>query len=768
MSFDLYLDESGSFESAGEHTLIGGVIIPHSSNPSLKQMLSWETDIRSRISQSGIFDTEALNMGDEWHSFLRKSDPLKRRLNPDEEDRLKKFNSKKHYTFNHCSENFFIRKNEKVSVPGRWEAQGWVLKEYLKKVQKLGGFPVVFDNPNGIYHIDSNTTYMAIFASGIVQLYHNLMQRFPGQEIVLYIHTAARLNVTKKSEPEKYRISPTAGKEANLERSLYLNHIKNFVFLNGGSDLLDLKGFQESINSFDILLDFEANDKKTPNPATVICDYVCNCFFTDNENRNYRATFKNSDLLVIQAFGKAPDLSDAAIQRLAEQHDWFSFLKILISRSFPQKETKEFFVRMKSDQTYNQITCVNSLVDYLYPFVNGREDMDTMEERLKLIIDKCDEFDNNAYLFLKANLLIYIHTLQTHMGKDVSDAKKEFVSCIKGIHDIEQRDSLLTLYCNRQIVTETDCFEFAKGEDWFEAIKIFLEKSIANSNELLSWFSMLSDDEMTGCRSLQYGKILGSYVQLLTKEIRQLTGEQRENKQEAAIAASNLALEHLAGKSELSRAHQNACDLYSEISQFDLAMDHLYNSLFNTKCSDFYNQAEKVLTVTGHYGEKNMFAYLHYVSMMHRCFRTGNQYGEKMLALILKDSINIEKVNHLISDPHPQAVILWHLASSLAYQAGHGKMAEQLFSYSIDALTNCGDLFWTIRMAVNAEMIGLGLMGKLKSSPAEWKEKGQQYLDRLYSEYSEKVPHNPFSAIIHTISINDPLTLFHAADCVVY
>ena len=139
-----------------------------------------------------------------------------------------------------------------------------------------------------------------------------------------------------------------------------------------------------------------------------------------------------------------------------------------------------------------------------------------------------------------------------------------------------------------------------------------------------------------------------------------------------------------------------------------------------------------------------------------------------MLDLVLKDSINSKKVSHLISDPHPQAVVLWHLASSLAYRAGQGKMAEELFMYALDALTDRGELFWTIKMAVCAEMIALGLEGRLKTSPEIWKKYGEQYIEKTYKTYAGRVQHNPFLSEIKDIHIDLPICYFRIADCVVY
>ena len=56
--WDLYLDESGEFRYPKQHTLIGGVLIPHKKNPTLADFAKWEKDIRSRVEESDIFKLE--------------------------------------------------------------------------------------------------------------------------------------------------------------------------------------------------------------------------------------------------------------------------------------------------------------------------------------------------------------------------------------------------------------------------------------------------------------------------------------------------------------------------------------------------------------------------------------------------------------------------------------------------------------------------------------------------------------------------------------
>ena len=760
--FDLYLDESGSFEKKGEHTLIGGVMIPHEQNPSLQDFRTWEADIRSAIAGSGEYEQKDLLAGDEWHDLFIKS-KRKPGLTAQESQRFAELENTKRYVFAHCSEN--------GKTPARWKTQGWVLREYLKRLSAVSGVPVLFDNPDGVYYIDSNTTFMSIFAGGVVKLYDDLMKKYPKDEIILNIHAASRLNVTRKYEKDQYEVSPLAGKEANLERNLYINQINNYVFLNGGFELLDLKGFKSSMDSFDILLDLNDAGKPVPNPSTVICDYICNGAWTDNPGRKYIETMKEYGLISILSFGQNPDLSENKMNRMAQDHDWITFLKTLISRGFPEKETEEFFARMGQDR-YDQQLCVNGLVDYLLPFVDNRETMPLWIKRLDQIMESCRPFKPEAYLSLEANLLVFKHSLQTHLGQDVAATQKAFTECIRQIRPVEQRDYLLSLYCNRQIVTETDCFRFDKGHEWFDAANHYFSKQMENSNELMTWFSLLSDVEETPACSVQYGKTLGSFIQLLTKEYRNASPDRKAELKAQAEEAIDLAFKQLT--EEDYRAHQNACDFYAETGNYDLAMEHLALSFVKENAGDtFESRASAVLGKCGRFGElagfSGKFAYLHYVSMMHRCFRVNDPHGELMLDLVLANSINMDSMNHMIGNQYPDAVILRHLAASLAQRQGKRTIAQVLFDCANKALMNHGELFRTISMSVRAEMIALGLEQKLPGTQADWQKKAEHYFRRSFPLYAQEVKYNPFPAIPEQIPQSDQVAfLYQLADTVVY
>ena len=226
--WDLYVDESGRFSVAGEHTLIGGVLIPHEQNGGNTMFKAWENEIRNELAQSGVVTKAMLEAGDRWHLFLSKGKSGK--MSATEEAEYNEIKQNPRYIFDHCCEN--------NSNTTRWRTQEFCLNAYMKKLKAVNGFPVVFDNPQGLYHIDSNSTFMTIIANGIIRLYNHLRNLTHSESVWLYIHAASRLNVTKVKQGDLYEYSPVAGPEDVLNVELYVNQIKNSVFLNGGHALL--------------------------------------------------------------------------------------------------------------------------------------------------------------------------------------------------------------------------------------------------------------------------------------------------------------------------------------------------------------------------------------------------------------------------------------------------------------------------------------------------------------------------------------------------
>ncbi|MGI6236033.1 MAG: hypothetical protein ACOYI7_00610 [Candidatus Excrementavichristensenella sp.] len=768
MEWDLYLDESGKFKQEGERTLIGGVLLPRRDKDNMRLLAEWRDDIRSRIAESGIYTGEDLLRGDSLHdlNIIEK----RKNLQPQQTDEHERLKASKYYIFDHCSEN--------ISTPDRWGAQRWVLSQYVAKLKEAGGAIVVFDNPGGVYRIDSNTTYMTIFANGLVRLYADLKRRNPQEYIYLYTHAASRINITQQKEEAKYKVSPVAGAFYTLEKELYINQVKNCVFLNGGYHLLELEAFNRSLESFDIISDEKKAGKTVSHPATVICDYVCNSRYVSASaahQRRFKAFYQGEDAYCYNVFDGPLSSPDFGEDLDAQNHDWGRQLKTLVSWQFPKERTRNFFARLKREKKYDQMLCVRSLSDYLKPFVINRENMPEWVERIQLIIRRCVPMEAEAYANLKANMLLYLNTLYTHMGrlKEVQKTVGEFILCAAKIREITLREELFVMFLNRQIVNHTDLFRFDRAAEFFHVLEKYMEKRLQCGDDFLLDCALLTEHEAipdTVCE--QYGRAIGSYVQLLAKKLRTAPGKERAEIEGEAGKIIPKVCSHFWKSHDISRGHQNLCGLYAEKGDYDEALKELCLSMSLPVEGPFEEQAAALLKAAGHYGRRDVFAYYHYVYLMHRCVRSGDERGGIMLDRILSEAMTAAKLAPLKQAQHPQNAILWHLAASLAKGKQNPSRARELFEASKEMLAEPANepIFRTIGIAVASEEIACGLEGLLTGKGEKWEEEAKRFLRETYPSYAAKASVDPFADVIQTAKMRplDPGSYYAIADTIPY
>lgn len=762
MEWDLYLDESGSFTNRGEHTLIGGVLIPHDSHPDNNMFILWQREIRKALCLTGEYTQEQLAAGDEWHQLKVMGGKQNRFRQEAQKNRFEALSAQTKYVFEHCCEN--------KTSPKRWRVQHYVLGEYLKRLRSIGGRIVVFDNPRGYYHIDSNSTFMTIFANGILRLYNQLHTQDLAGETVVYIHAASRLNVTRVYEPDLYEVSPLPGNENNLNMQLYINQIKNCVFLNGGHTLLELEPFQKTMNCFELIKDLRTANGKYPHPATVVCDYVCNSCLSMDKHIRFKEFFSANDTMILDVFDGPLSSDDYADDVAAQNHDWGHQLKNLVSCSFPAIRTTSFFERMEKETHYDQSLCVNALVDYLYSFVDNRENMLDWIDRIKLIIEKTTRLSHPAYLELKANMLIYLQTLYTHLGlvKEVQRTAQEFVNCASEITDADKRNKLLVLYCNRQIVSSTDTFRYQEGERYFEVLREYFDRTMeCSENILLDFIEMEGLKILPDTKIEQYGRCIGSYIQLLTKHLRTAEGDEYAVLKQKALSVTEVAFKHFSKKKDIVFCHQNLCDLYTELGEYDKAMEHLCAAVTEEIPADFTEQARKVIDMVGHYSTG--FVYLHYVNVMHRCFVKKDPRGKILLDCITSQRPTREELDALKQRAHPEGLICWHLAASLAEDERFNSTAKELFEAAIQNMMNSEAILRTIGIAIRAEELLLAMDHKLPGSEDFWNTIRKHYLMDGYRSYAQNINVDPFKQAFNTIRKNgERETLRKIADMIAY
>lgn len=517
---------------------------------------------------------------------------------------------------------------------------------------------------------------------------------------------------------------------------------------------MELKEFQDSLERFELLDETQPKEYMPPHPATVVCDYICNSFYASNGHRGLETVLKEGGVQIFNVFNGPLSSIDYGDDLLAQNHDWGRWLKNLVSHKFPEGRTDSFFRRMREDKGYDQTACVNILIEYLRPFVQNRETMQDWIERINLIIDKMQPLQHDAYIFLKAHMLLFLIALYTHLGKNaaVDEMASEFVQYAGKIQEVSRRDELLVLFCNRQIVSKTDLFQFDEAGEYYRLLERYFQSQWNTSEDFFAGFLVQTEqDVFPETTMVQWGRCMGSYMQLLTKIIRFVADQSvRENAKSHAEAVLSSAFKHFSSPRDISFCHQNVSDLLVELGEYENAMMHLCQSFGEEEIpGTFAEQADYILNRTS--SAETRFQFMHYVLMMHRAIAAGNQLGDILLDRLI---VTCQPTSYLYAplkgNPYPEGVILWHLAASLAHRDAYKELSKELFDAAWAAMKGEEFIFTTIGMAIRAEELDFGLQGRLPGKAEKWHKEADDYLKKEYPAYQQKYLNNPFAKTAET------------------
>ena len=678
MDWDLYVDESGSFDR-GRKCLIGGFICPR-NNVSRETMLAWKREITA---------------------IPEVSDLMQRYPN---------------WKYDHCTENGVDSIAQKRL---RQEIQCKVLEEYKKRLEPLGGCFVVLDNPSGYYNIDNTTTFLTVLAKGLLLLFYEKRQMIDS----LHVHFASRKNVTLTDHPEELRASPTRVMEPGktdgrtILGSQYTNQIRNHAFLQGGQQLLDDSAFSDMLNTMEILVDEKNNGSYVSNPLTVPCDYICNTFL----NKDYLAgeikervnrLFSADACLYYQT-----DLPTKIIEtevRGPENVSGANLLK-LISENLPEPATSRFMDDFNAVPHELQVATIGYVREALRRYVHSFCVMDQMAERLEHTINAAGRMeDTQVRCEFICNLLLYQRSLYTHLGghKKIEAITERFNEEIGKITDAETSDYLYNIADNSWIVYLTDCFDLEAAVNAFEALEKDWEARTHGRNRARG------QQQKEGRKFPVYGKTIGSYLQAMRVLIH-LSDDNKELYYSEAQDRYQRGRTHLTELKDISRYYQNICDIESEMGHFQEAFNHLYKAALIPdnpaveaikEISITKENAEQILhsALNRVDGGMDPFIIQHYARLLSQvCLEPSESMKAETLLQAYRPYID-EEVWVKVINPHARTQIVWKTAASLA-TAGNkqekGK-ASDLYKDCIHMLRAQEEpIFHAIAAGVAAEQI---------------------------------------------------------------
>ena len=744
MEYDLFLDESGQFTHPKEPTLIGGFLLKRSLSFNEHHASGWRKDIQSLIVKEGFQTSETLNRGRRFHELLdeeKRAAPEKLNGILAEKEEIKKAGF---YVFNHCSEN-------RHSAHNRWNTECRVLKEFLKRITDLDGQIVIFDNPGGEYFLDSNTTYLTVFSLGFMNLYRELASRDNAPPMI-FIHAAERLNVTLRFEKKKLDLSPIpdVGEEV-LVKPQYVSQMKNCAFLHGGIDLLKIPSFSSSLDKMEILQDTLTKGVREPNPLTVVCDYICNCFYNRSSDSVCETIQPfNQSILLRNVFSEGLQTHSFSLERIQERQTWDAGLMELISRGFPGKITEQFFDAFQRCPYPVQRSAALSVVQSVFPYIDSHAEMASWCVRLETALKKTSCMNPQAYLEFSAHLLLYLYALNTHQGRNDRCAYTEtrFRENVLKIEDLEIRNALILLFLNRGIVSSCDTFQYETGEEYFRLIRQYWEMYEELSADLICGFAGTGSPACA--KMIEYGRSMGSAIQLYIHRMHQ-EGADLPALTEEAFSMADRMMDCFSSAEDLSRGHQNRADLYSETGHFAEALQELCLAIDRPDLigADIEDQSKALLAWTGPMGEgaanrfNGLFIFSHFVLAISR--NISVEYAENpncggfraLRTIVAHPFFDLNSLRRLYLDgAYPKPVILWHLVSSLArtgmISADRLPLLTNLLDLAYDSLKNGEITFSAIGIAILADKIDLTRQGLLLPDRIEPKKD----MNQLLSDYA--------------------------------
>lgn len=308
-----------------------------------------------------------------------------------------------------------------------------------------------------------------------------------------------------------------------------------------------------------------------------------------------------------------------------------------------------------------------------------------------------------------------------------------------------------------------DSFRYDCGQTQFEYLKDYWDNYSVISDDL---FKAFSGNEIAGKYS-QYGKDIGSYLQLLTHMMHIVSAEEKEHLFQEAISYKDRMLGSFVGEGDLSRAHQNLADLYAEHGDYEEAVQELLLAVDKNQENAELSTAEKcdiILNATGTFGEQDdyrkKFIFSHYALIMNRALISESELSPENSGLIMATALKSRRDFNIASyadyyrdESYPIPVILWHLASSFARS---GLIPEKkrdalisMFNRGINLMRDRQVTFSAIAIAMQAEKIGLALQGLLPI-PEKMLAREKENLLAAYSRFKEGDHADPFEECFET------------------
>lgn len=531
--------------------------------------------------------------------------------------------------------------------------------EIINEVVANNGRLVVFENTKKINIVDSDITYINIFAEGLVKLIEKLVSEYG--KIEIQILKARRKYIEHETDKKV------------IEKNQYIYRIQERVKLW----LLKI-GIDESC----IKWKFEIGDAKD-DKRLMICDAICNTFNTRTAKKfdDYKEELDKiiNKYIVIPVLNKVEE--EEIREYISRENICDAILDHVANDNLYNKVNLQELILNRIKVLNNELVNLqlNIIGDKVESLVNHHRDFEESEIILKRLYDDYINILEKEGIYireLKYKILISFISLYTHRGE--GEKAREYLEIIEefiksnSINNVVELDKIFRVK-NKLAVLMNDEFDHIGAINLLDSVIKMVEESEGISSYQMAELLGVEYTDKDGSELL--GKLLGTRLQS-----RKFLSRFNKNNIKLAIEDSDRALRIFKNSDGYSRHLQYRAELETEASNFDNALQALKESIAKNDNKDITlgEIVDKIVNTD----KINIFNLMHYCRLMGEAALAEVELADEMFKELNKriETISLFKqdINEKSKNNHPAEIIYWKLAT---YYGVNNKYKQALKNY---------------------------------------------------------------------------------------
>lgn len=578
-----------------------------------------------------------------------------------------------------------------------------------EKLSKKGGQLIAFVNEKSRKLVNTDVTYINVFAEGVIQLIKQLMNRDKGH-VELNIYYAHRIHVKLKKE---------TGENSRIEENEYRERIDERIILR-------LANLSQSMRS---KIKYSLKTGNATKDAPLMLADIVNGVLRGLRNKLSREQLNRIENLNPWRFKTLENDSWEVIQRLIAEENiasalfrWYGEFYDELKNQFTDKfemMIKEKISEISERQRKIQYSILSEQIKIL---VDSRE-YSIATNLLQRLIDKYIPFTKDVKIYneqLDFDMHFFMLTIATHKG-EVDAESEEISKCRSLVKKLPYTWENLEYYLNykmREIEHLNNIFDFSATIGELNK----LENILSNAVELIGMIDEL-DEFANNIKSTTLAKVLNSRGRI------RCFGILDNDTYELALKDFENARKHFVEESDISRVYQGMTLLECVFGNYDKAIRMLALSVGIDDDITY----EKIISAIQKDGKFNQFVLVQYVNIMTKWSKINILESGKMYTALYNSSV-VKKVLEENNICYPVTVIKWRIARYLAMK-GNNKALSLYRNARKQSLVNKKQYtIYAQGLSMWAEQLALVKIGN------------KEYLNELteliniYDEFSIKIP----------------------------